>query len=126
MRVALSTYRLLDPRQRNDRHSRAHIGRIRPGELYHVSRMLFARCETVDILPLAAKAAESSVQPGPVEALPRIKTVSRGRASVKRKAVAGQLRGFLSHPAVVIAIIGALLMAAVWVCHWGQEIKSLP
>lgn len=129
MRVALSTYRLLDPRQRNDRHSRAHIGRIRPGELNHVSRMLFARCETVDISPsavLAAKAVEPSVQPDPIEALPRIKTVPGGRARVKRQAVAGRLRGFLSHPAVVIAITCALLVAAVWVWHWGQQVKSLP
>lgn len=41
-RVTLSTYRLLDPRQRNDRYSRAHVGRIRPGDLHEAGRTEFA------------------------------------------------------------------------------------
>lgn len=40
--VALSTYRLLDPRQRSDRQSRAHVGRIRPGVLQSAGRAWFS------------------------------------------------------------------------------------
>lgn len=40
--IAVSTYRLLDPRQRDDYRSRADIGRIRPGVLYQVGRTRFA------------------------------------------------------------------------------------
>ncbi|QEG02515.1 hypothetical protein Mal15_66360 [Stieleria maiorica] len=41
-RIAVSTYRLLDPRQRTDQHSRAHVGRIRPAALYRAGRAEFA------------------------------------------------------------------------------------
>lgn len=41
-RIAVSTYRLLDPRQREDCRSRAHVGRIRPGALYRAGRTEFA------------------------------------------------------------------------------------
>lgn len=41
-KIALSTYRLLDPRQRPDASQRAHIGRIRPNQLQMASRTEFA------------------------------------------------------------------------------------
>lgn len=41
-RIAVSTYRVLDPRQRDDRQSQAHVGRIRPGALMHSGRVSFA------------------------------------------------------------------------------------
>lgn len=41
-RIALSTYRLLDPRQRDDDHSRAHVGRIRPAALLSIERIGFS------------------------------------------------------------------------------------
>ena len=41
--IAVSTYRVLDPRQRDDRQSRAHVGRIRPGALLHAARTSFAK-----------------------------------------------------------------------------------
>ncbi|KAA5544540.1 hypothetical protein FYK55_09465 [Roseiconus nitratireducens] len=41
-RVALSTYRLLDPRQRGNDHARAHLGRIRQGDLMSAERAAFA------------------------------------------------------------------------------------
>lgn len=41
-RIAVSTYRILDPRQRNDRQSQTHVGRIRPVALLQAGHASFA------------------------------------------------------------------------------------
>ncbi len=57
-RIAVSTYRLLDPRQRTDQHSRAHVGRIRPATLYRAGRAEFA---DGPILIQSCESSETSV-----------------------------------------------------------------
>lgn len=147
-RIAVSTYRLLDPRQRQDKQSRAFVGRIRPGALYRAGRAEFA---SEKILIQNCSSSESSVsthhvnemsggrrkkesgdgQPtSATEVRPtvamtnRAETVCPGDRAPRR--FLGRVRGRATHPALIVTIIFTLLLTAAAVWKWGQDLQSLP
>lgn len=125
--VAVSTYRLLDPRQRGDRHAQVHIGRIRPGVLYQVSYTEFAdhhgllnrwrkgspTPKRIDVKhPILGPAVKSSCE-AEVIGLPVINTSKAIRFETG-------LRKCLRHPISLSVIIAALLVATGGVLIWGK------
>jgi hypothetical protein len=73
-RIAVSTYRLLDPRQRGDRQSRAHVGRIRPGVLVRAGRAEFADGRSLDpsMAPARTEGESSTGEDLPTHRLPAV------------------------------------------------------
>ncbi|MCO8124196.1 hypothetical protein NHH03_20805 [Stieleria sp. TO1_6] len=146
LRIALSTYRLLDPRQRGDRQSRAHVGRIRPGELIHAGRAAFADGRgldrSVDDGGVIGGLGES-ITPGDDatdQALalrydrgPRVvpvESVSLAAAEylleIRPVSRLPRLRMQLQRPLTIVAIMIALLIAAIALWSWGQSVQSMP
>ncbi len=100
--IAVSTYRLLDPRQRDDRRARAHVGRIRPGALYRAGRAEFA---IGDLLIQSCEASEESVNTHHVKEIPMGVVKSRHRKRRRSRRLLGTL-------AVTVALAAAA--AAAW------------
>lgn len=129
-RVALSTYRLLDPRQRGDRHSRAHVGRIRPGALHHAGHTEFADQDklyvgTLKLDELAAVGIASNSPPVCVSTARGKLLPDRLNRGVVRTTPLAKVRGVVNRPAWIICMMVALLLAAVAVWQWGQHSQSL-
>ncbi|MCD0458352.1 hypothetical protein [Roseiconus lacunae] len=139
--VAVSAYRLLDPRQRDDRYSRVHIGRIRPGALHQAGHAEFADHRLVlkqrrQVLPDFEFADRDwKVDPPPEESMESgLESVDAqcGRteqqihlsdASIVAQefaAITQQRRRRLRHPAVLATMILLLLTAAGSLLMWGQ------
>ncbi|PAY19659.1 hypothetical protein CKO51_10010 [Rhodopirellula sp. SM50] len=127
-RIAVSTYRLLDPRQRMDRHSRAHVGRIRPAALYRAGRAEFADGQ---ILIQSCEASESST------ATHHVDEVCQGRAfatdvttfqDVRPTAAkpAMTLRRLATRPSLILTMIVTLLLTAGAVWNWGHNRNAGP
>lgn len=127
-RIAVSTYRLLDPRQRMDRHSRAHVGRIRPAALYRAGRAEFADGQ---ILIQSCEASDSST------ATHHVDEVCHGRAfatdaaafqDVRPKAAtpALTLRRLATRPSLILTMIVTLLLTAGAVWNWGHNRNAGP
>ncbi|QDV46969.1 hypothetical protein Enr13x_68780 [Stieleria neptunia] len=152
-RIAVSTYRLLDPRQRMDRHSRAHVGRIRPAALYRAGRAEFADGQ---ILIQSCDASESSVTTHhvdevcqgrafasdvstfqdvrPATAKPTM-TLQRDRNLIDSpvdRPIDGP-RGWFAHlrriatrPSLILTMIVTLLLTAGAVWNWGHHRNAVP
>ena len=152
-RIAVSTYRLLDPRQRMDRHSRAHVGRIRPAALYRAGRAEFADGQ---ILIQTCDASESSVtthhrdevcqgrafasdvttfqDARPTTAKPpmrrrRVRNLIDSAADwpVDRpRGLFARLRRIATGPSLILAMIVTLLLTAGAVWNWGHNRNAGP
>ncbi|OYP30313.1 hypothetical protein CGZ80_22745 [Rhodopirellula sp. MGV] len=136
--VAVSTYRLLDPRQRPDRQSRIHIGRIRPGAMYQAGATQFADHRAM-VKQWKARLAEPTVVP-PVESEKsvesqqsiRIDTAKPPSLSADQIHQQGDARGRrqwrlrkgVQHPAVMITMMLLLLSASGGLLMWGRSIRS--
>ncbi|MCA9136542.1 MAG: hypothetical protein KDB00_07280 [Planctomycetales bacterium] len=153
-RIAVSTYRLLDPRQREDRQSRAHVGRIRPHALYQAGRTEFAEgrisiqcCESFEPAVLShhsnemAHASSAGVsgdehvaaidddQVAGVQSptVNRVIQIDEIFPIVNASALpVGRARRLASHPAVILAMIMMLLLTAVAIWYWGQTLRTWP
>lgn len=124
-RIAISTYRLLDPRQRQDRQSRAHVGRIRPGALYRVGRTEFANEK---ILIQSCDSSETSIATHHREEWIGDGARSMLDSEASDPACSGRLgrvRRRATHPAIIVAMIVALLVTAGAIWKWGQELQTL-
>lgn len=62
--IALSTYRLLDPRRRDDRQARVHVGRIHPGVLTQAGRTEFAEGDGLSRPGVPCPAPPAELQAG--------------------------------------------------------------
>lgn len=120
-RIAVSTYRLLDPRQREDRQSRAHVGRIRPHALYRAGRTEFADGR---ILIQSCESSDRSVSTHHVndvicvdDVFPLVNPPSRPLHRV---------RSLASHPGMILVMIMLLLLTAAAIWYWGQTLHSWP
>ncbi|MEM6472348.1 MAG: hypothetical protein AAF802_22490 [Planctomycetota bacterium] len=115
-RVALSTYRLLDPRQRTDRHARAHVGRIRPGELFHAGQTAFAD----DGVGLSDDGDfEESAEPNAAKTNP---LVDLQLPQIEARLVRG-IRRRATEPLGLVLLIVLLLMVAAGLFWWGFSHK---
>ena len=147
-RIAVSTYRLLDPRQREDRQSRAHVGRIRPGVLFQAGRTEFADGGNLDQTqaPLEMAVCSSPRVDESNDGTPRCDRTKAAQVrsrqtltfcedpSVDRRAeldeffylinppqkFLGRLRSRAHRPGLIVAMIVALLFAAALLWNWGQ------
>lgn len=127
-RIALSTYRLLDPRQRSDRQSRAHVGRIRPGALYRAGRTEFADGK---ILIQSCEPSESSVPThhingmhAPVLATAGVNICSTPPPVNRPVGVVARLRRQATRPGLILAMIAVLLLTAGGIWNWGQSLQT--
>lgn len=148
-RVALSTYRLLDPRQRDDRQSRAHVGRIRAGALQWAGRTEFAT-GAADLLPTGRSSGSEpwtvAIDPGeavcePAEEKILIRSADWHRmvdspvlgvcdilVSTSRTVPtnSSRWRGWATRPSLLWMMILLLLITSALVWHWGQRSQSPP
>ncbi|MEL6108574.1 MAG: hypothetical protein AAFU85_21420, partial [Planctomycetota bacterium] len=110
-RVALSTYRVLDPRQRVDAKQRAHVGRIRPGTLLMAEQAAFADGR---ILTLSSCCEDDLGLPaGSLDPDGSNATASRAEALEHNSGAIAGLRSHLRRPQWIVAMIVTLLCAAV-------------
>ncbi|MEO1617476.1 MAG: hypothetical protein AAFV88_16610 [Planctomycetota bacterium] len=127
--VALSTYRLLDPRQRGDNYSRAHVGRIRPGALYQAARVEFVADLVTGGNEADRKAAGGDATAGVGVPMSdgqdqcAYDEVTLGPADLPqiKPQLVRQIRHRANHPAVVEAMMIALLSTAAGLLWWGKS-----
>ena len=136
--VAVSTYRLLDPRQRADKHSRAHVGRIRPGALYHAGRAEFADHRSLLIDRSKVSKARAANSPPSDEAPPEspgdadpqlnfeLPVQTFIGAPIEKEAASKETvwKKWVHHPAVLFTMIVLLLSAAGGLLIWGRNLDS--
>ncbi|MCS7471655.1 hypothetical protein NZK35_33825 [Stieleria sp. ICT_E10.1] len=127
-RIAVSTYRLLDPRQRMDRHSRAHVGRIRPAALYRAGRAEFA---DGPILIQSCDASESSTTTHHVDEVCQgrafasdVTTLQDVRPTAAKPVLT--LRRLATRPSLILTMIVTLLLTAGAVWNWGHHRNAGP
>ncbi len=148
-RVTLSTYRLLDPRQRSDRQSRAHVGRIRPGVLQSAGRASFSEHRERDGQPSANSESagdgnEGSVAAGlssSVAATPRKRVLDNTNdlppvtdqafeapfvPSASHQSIWERLLHHAQRPGAVMLLIVVLILAAIGVWYWGHTMAQVP
>jgi hypothetical protein len=139
-RIAVSTYRLLDPRQREDRQARAHVGRIRPGALQQTGRASFADGRdlrhtrgTLELADPAAAFHTSKLGKSSVAERPSIEPLFDAKAESdtffllvnRRPSFLTRVRRQAQRPSTVVAMMVALLLSAVALWMWGQHSQSL-
>jgi hypothetical protein len=146
-RVALSTYRLLDPRQREDRQSRAHVGRIRAGALQLAGRTAFfndgdwvnaetrnrsAWTTSPEVWNADSDSGNDKVYVGSLNGPTSFDGTGGGPADSDSRpggsvvARLAALRGWATRPALIWLMILMLLVAALLVWCWGQDSLSPP
>ena len=136
----------MDPRQRGDRHSRAHVGRIRPGALQRAGHTEFPRdgdllgaagSSASDVCPSeydAGELDEEKIYVGSLDLQEFLPESSRGlavqawRELLQEDAASSwlnRLRRWINRPALIFAMIAILLISAAVTWQWGQRWQSL-
>lgn len=118
-RITLSTYRLLDPRQRVDARQRAHVGRIRPGTLLVAERAAFADGRMLirgvfdrDIVHLGLDGLGDATNGS---------TTTDGLTKKIRPRASDGWRAQLGRPHLILTMIIAVLSAAIALWFWGKQ-----
>ncbi|MEO1524930.1 MAG: hypothetical protein AAFX06_05810 [Planctomycetota bacterium] len=129
-RVALSTYRLLDPRQRLDAKQRVHVGRIRRGTLLLAEKAAFADGRIlIRSIRYENQVIETDSSAMSTESLP-VGTRYESSPSAEKtsaEATGTGLRHRLQQPAWIVLMIVIVLCATVALWIWGkQNRRTLP
>ena len=115
--VAVSTYRLMDPRQRSDHRSSAHVGRIRPGDLENIAAAEFNPVSTTAPLTVDPETQKLDC-PTPVDSAP-----SPLESATEFVAPSGweKIRAEIQTPRAVLVFTFLLLATAAGLWFWGRH-----
>ena len=115
--VAVATYRLMDPRQRPDHRSSAHVGRIRPSDLETIAAAKFAPLNTAGPLTVDP---ETQKLDGVAPAQPE---TSETQAAVEQPTQKRwqKIRSGIQTPQAVLVFTVLLLATAAGLWFWGRH-----